>query len=98
MSRLRVNALPLVTKWAERVIRAGVLAPGKSAHTVNGPKKLAWRRMNRAIDLVIRKVSPGAEVWGLDDAARRIHKGLERLKPSSSHNFCDRCSHLKPVW
>ena len=53
--------------------------------------------MNRAIDLAIRKVSPGAEVWGLDDAARRLHKGLERLKPSSPRNFCDRCSHLKPA-
>ena len=40
MSRLRVNALSLVTKWAERVIRPGVLAPGKSAHTVKGSKNL----------------------------------------------------------
>ena len=52
------------------------------------PKKIPWIRMNRAIDLVIRKVLPGAEVWGLDDAARRLHKGLARLKPSSPHNFC----------
>ena len=37
-------------------------------------KKFAWRRMNRAIDLAIRKASPGAEVWGLEDAARRLHK------------------------
>ena len=61
------------------------------------PKKLAWRRMNRAIDIVIKKVSPGAEVWGLDDAAQRLHKGLEKLKPSSSRNFCDRCSNVKPA-
>jgi hypothetical protein len=53
--------------------------------------------MNRGIDLVIKRISPGAEAWGLDDAALRLHKGLSKLVQSRKHKTCDKCFQQKPA-
>ena len=59
------------------------------------PKKLVWRRVHRAIDTLIKKVSPGAEVWGLDDAALRLQHGLSKLHVSPCSHTCLCCSNVK---
>ena len=59
------------------------------------PKKIVWRRVHRAIDVLIKNITPGAEVWGLDDAARKLHSGLQKLKPSFCTHVCSNCEQSK---
>ena len=59
------------------------------------PKKLVWRRVHRAIDTLIKRISPGAEVWGLDDAALRLRHGLDKLHASQAKHVCKNCGDVK---
>ena len=58
---------------------------------VKWPRRIVWKRIHRCAELLVKEMRPGAETWGLRDAAKRLKDGLAFLQVGENPNLCARC-------
>ena len=58
-------------------------------------RKLVWRSVHRAWDIILKSSGCTCDVWSLNDASARLKRGLEHLCPNHSGR-CHRCSSYLP--
>ena len=58
---------------------------------VKWPRRIVWKRIHRCAELLVKKIRPGAETWGLRDAAKRLKDGLGFLQAGENPYLCTRC-------
>lgn len=58
---------------------------------VKWPRRVVWKRIHRCAELLVKEMRPGAETWGLRDAAKRLKDGLAFLQVGENPNLCARC-------
>ena len=58
---------------------------------VKWPRRIVWKRIHRSAELLVKEMRPGAETWGLRDAAKRLKDGLAFLQVGENPNLCARC-------
>ena len=59
-------------------------------------RKLVWRSVHRAWDIILKSSGCTCDVWSLNDASARLKRGLEHLCPNHSGR-CHRCSSYSRV-